>query len=204
MDGLLVPHIAAGSLALVSALTALTTHKGGKLHRYAGQLYFASMVIIFITAVIMSLQTSNIFLLLVALFSFYLAFSGWRFARNRSGNPHWIDWLAVSVLAFSGMLMWFLALQSYPKFSSASVPLGVFGLIAIVLSFFDARSHRDRAARGKVRIAKHLANMLGGTIAVSTAVLVVNISFAPAWLGWILPTILTLPVIIWWGKKVKA
>ena len=100
--------------------------------------------------------------------------------------------------------MWLLVVDHYPKWGSASVTLGVFGFIAIALGLSDARSHRDRTATGKIRIAKHLTSMLGGTIAVLTAVLVVNVSFTPVWLGWVLPTVLMVPVIIWWSKKVKS
>ena len=100
--------------------------------------------------------------------------------------------------------MWFLAFKDFPQFSSTSVTLTVFGFIALALGFADARSNHDRAATGKIRIAKHLVNMLGGTIAVMTAVLVVNVSLTPPWLGWVLPTIFMLPVIVWWSRKVKA
>ena len=100
--------------------------------------------------------------------------------------------------------MWFLAFKDFPQFSSTSVTLTVFGFIALALGFAGARSHHDRAATGKIRIAKHLVNMLGGTIAVMTAVLVVNVSLTPPWLGWVLPTIFMLPVIVWWSRKVKA
>ncbi len=204
MNGLLTLHIVAGSLALVSAGAALAVKKGGRSHKRVGSTFFYSMVVIFLTAVTMAVLTSNTFLFLVALFSFYLAFSGWRFARNRSGEPQWVDWLAVIIMVSSGLLMGFLAFKDYPQFTSTSVTLSVFGSIAIVLGLADTKSHRDRAATGKVRIAKHLTNMLGGTIAVVTAVLVVNVSMTPPWLGWILPTILMLPVIIWWRRKVKA
>ena len=204
MNGLLALHIVAGSLALVSAGAAMAVKKGGQSHKWAGSTFFYSMVVIFLTAVIMAVLTSNTFLFLVALFSFYLAFSGWRFARNRSGEPHWIDWLAVIIMGLSGLLMVLLAFKDYPQFTSTSVTLNVFGFIAIVLGLADTKSHRDRAATGKVRIAKHLTNMLGGTIAVVTAVLVVNVSMTPPWLGWILPTTLMLPVIIWWGRKVQG
>ena len=43
------------------------------------------MTIIFHTAIPMSMAAGNVFLFLVAIFSFYLAFSGIRFARNRAG-----------------------------------------------------------------------------------------------------------------------
>ena len=44
--------------------------------------------------------------------------------------------------------------------------------------------------------------MMGGTIAVITAVLVVNVNIEPVWIWWVLPTALITPVISWWNVKV--
>ena len=44
--------------------------------------------------------------------------------------------------------------------------------------------------------------MMGGTIAVITAVLVVNPPSDPEWVWWVLPTALIVPVIFWWVRKV--
>ena len=90
MNGLLALHIVAGSLALVSAGAALAVKKGGRSHKWAGSTFFYSMTVIFLTAVIMAVLTSNTFLFLVALFSFYLAFSGWRFAKIEVASLN--DW----------------------------------------------------------------------------------------------------------------
>ena len=50
--GILLPiHIAAGSVALLSAASALLTEKGKKFHVLIGKAYFWSMVIIFLTAI---------------------------------------------------------------------------------------------------------------------------------------------------------
>ena len=45
-------------------------------------------------------------------------------------------------------------------------------------------------------------HILVGTIAVITAVLVVNPPSNPEWIWWVLPTALIVPVIFWWNVKV--
>ena len=45
-------------------------------------------------------------------------------------------------------------------------------------------------------------HILAGTIAVVTAVLVVNVDMEPQGLPWILPTVILVPVISWWNWKV--
>ena len=64
--------------------------KGQKLHILSGRTYFWGMAIIFLTAIPMSIVSANIFLFLVAIFSFYLAYWGPRFARNRKGTENFL------------------------------------------------------------------------------------------------------------------
>ena len=44
--------------------------------------------------------------------------------------------------------------------------------------------------------------MMGRTIAVVTAVLVVNINVEPKRIFWIFPTVLINPLIFWWYNKI--
>ena len=202
MQILLPIHILAGTIALLSAIMAVLSEKGKKLHVLSGRTYFWCMVTIFLTAIPMSIITSNIFLFLIAFFSFYFAFSGIRFARNRKGIATTSDWIAVGLMILSGVGMWTLAAVLFMNNNSMYIPLLVFGFGAIVLGYGDFKSHKNKTAIGKERIGKHLQNMIGGTIAVITAVLVVNVKIEPVWIWWVLPTVLIFPVIIWWRIKV--
>ena len=201
--GILLPiHIAAGSVALLSAASALLTEKGKKFHVLIGKAYFWSMVIIFLTAIPMSIITGNVFLFLIAIFSFYLAFSGMRFAKNRTGVPTRVDLIAVNFMFLSGVGMWILAIIFFIDNNFQFITLTVFGFLALFLGYGDFQTFKDQTAIGKERIAKHLTNMMGATIAVVTAVLVVNPPSNPEWVWWILPTVLITPIIFWWNKKV--
>ena len=202
MGILLSIHILAGSVALLSSASALLTEKGKKFHVLIGKAYFWSMVIIFLTAIPMSIITGNVFLFLIAIFSFYLAFSGMRFAKNRTGVPTRVDLIAVNFMFLSGVGMWILAIIFFIDNDSQFITLTVFGFLALFLGYGDFQTFKNQTAIGKERIAKHLTNMMGGTIAVVTAVLVVNPPSNPEWVWWILPTVLITPIIFWWNKKV--
>ena len=202
MQILLPIHILAGTIALLSAIMAVLSEKGKKLHLLSGRTYFWCMVAIFLTAIPMSIITSNIFLFLIAFFSYYFAFSGIRFARNRKGIATTSDWIAVGLMILSGVGMWTLAAVLFMNNNSMSIPLLVFGFGAIVLGYGDFKSHKNKTAIGKERIVRHLVSMIAGTIAVITAVLVVNVKIEPVWIWWVLPTVLIFPVIIWWRIKV--
>ena len=204
MEILLPIHIASGSIALFSAALALSTEKGKKFHVLSGKSYFWGMVLIFLTAIPLSILKGNVFLFLIAIFSFYLAFSGIRFARNRSGVPVRVDLIAVNFMFLSGAGMWILAIIFFINNDSQFITLIVFGFLALSLGYGDFRVFKNETAKGKERIAKHLTNMLGGTIAVVTAVLVVNPPTDPEWVWWILPTFLITPLIFRWNKKVLS
>ncbi len=202
MAQVLLPiHILAGTIALLCAALAVSSEKGKKFHVLSGRTYFWCMVAIFLTAIPMSIISSNIFLFLIAVFSFYLAFSGMRFARNRKGVATTLDWVAVSLMILSGAGMWILAGIYFTNNDSQYIPLLVFGFLALFLGYGDYSSHKNKTATGKERLAKHLTNMLGGTIAAITAVLVVNPPSDPEWVWWVLPTVLVTPVIVRWNKK---
>ena len=202
MGILLSTHILAGTIALFCAGLALLSEKGKKIHVTSGRIYFWSMAGIFLTAIPMSIISSNTFLFLIAIFSFYLAFAGMRFAKNRKGIATTIDWIAVSLMILSGLGMWALAITYFINNNSQYITLFVFGFIALALGYLDYKSHKNKTATGKERIAKHLTNMMAGTIAVVTAVLVVNPPFEPEWVWWVLPTALITPVIFWWNTKI--
>lgn len=202
MRALLILHILSGAIALFSAALALSTEKGKKFHVLSGKSYFWAMVLIFLTAIPMSILNSNVFLFLIAIFSFYLAFSGKRFARNRKGIPARLDLIAVNFMFLSGAGMWILAIIFFINNDSQFITLIVFGFLALSLGYGDFQTFKNQTATGKERIAKHLTNMMGGTIAVVTAVLVVNPPADPEWVWWIVPTVLITPVISWWNKKV--
>ena len=205
---LLILHIAAGSIALLSAVLALVTAKGGANHVKTGQVYALGMTVIFLTAVPLAMLGTNIFLLLIAVFSFYLVFAGWRFARNRRGRPQPVDWAAVVILGLTGLGMWGYGAVLGMQEDAQWVTMVIFGAIAVALALADTHFHhrlaQGQSRAGKQRIQRHLTNMLAGTIATVTAVMVVNVDLNPVWIPWILPTVVITPLIIWWNRRVSG
>ena len=199
---LLAVHIASGSVALLTAAVALITQKGGIRHIRAGRSYAISMTLVFLTAIPLAFLGASVFLLLIAVFSFYLVFAGWRFAHNYEGSPHPVDWTAIAAMGLTGLGMWGYAAVIASQGDSQWVTMVLFGFIALALSVADARFYRAANIRGPQRIARHLTNMMAGTIATITAVVVVNLDTNPAWLGWVLPTLLITPLIVWWNVRI--
>lgn len=199
---LLTVHIAAGSVALLTAALAVFTPKGRKWHILSGRVYAVAMSLVFLTAVPLALLGADVFLLLIAFFSFYLVFAGWRFARNRRGRPGAVDWAATATMLTTGLGMGVYAGMLAGAGDSQWITMTVFAAIAVALGVADGLYHRLRRATGGRRISRHLTNMLAGTIATITAVLVVNVSMEPVWIPWIAPTVVITPFIAWWNVRV--
>ncbi len=197
----LAVHIAAGSISLATAGVALVTAKGGRWHVLAGRIYAVGMTVVFLTAIPLALLVSSSFLFMIALFSFYLVFAGWRFARNRRRRAHPVDWVAVAAIVMTGLAMWGYAVVLALDGSSHWVTMFVFGGIAIALGLADVWFHWTQPG-GARRVSRHLTNMMAGTIATITAVTVVNVDMDPVWVPWILPTVVITPLIVWWNVRI--
>lgn len=200
---LLTVHIICGSICLLSAIGALTVAKGKYWHRSLGTIFFFAMTGIFLTAIPLALLFRNLFLVLIAIFSFYLAFTGRRFAQNRSGKPTNVDWLVIIVMILTSIAMITTGFFYYPSGSYQAITLIVFGMIGLISSASDLISYHKHQAVGRMRIVKHLSAMLGAFIAALTAFSVTNLHISPPIVLWLGPTIVMLPVIFYWQYRIK-
>ena len=202
---LLVLHIGAGFTALGSGLIAAGNKIFNRAHHWhvrVGRIFFAAMCVVFVTAVPLSILRANAFLLLIAIFSFYLAFSGWCYARNRTGTPQRIDWIrAISMLLCSAAMAVY-GVQLLSAGNNGGTVMLVFGGIGTLLGFTDIRIIRTGGVHGKDRIARHLTMMLAATIATITAFLVVNVNFHPGLVLWLAPTVVIVPLIALMRRRV--
>ncbi len=201
---LLVIHVICGSTALLSSFVAMCVAKGEHQHRRFGSYFFYGMTGVFVTAIPIALLKHNLFLFLIALFSYYLAFTGWRYAKNRHGVPTRLDWgVTIGMLIVSIFMLALGFMKHWPE-QYQSMTLIVFGAIGTFFSLGDIKTFSYQVAVGKERIAKHLSAMLGATIAALTAFVVTNIHIQPKIILWLGPTVLIVPFIAWWQRKVLA
>lgn len=199
---LLVIHITCGSVALLSAFGAMLTGKGQDKHRFLGKIFFYGMTGILITAIPLALMKHNLFLFLIALFSYYLAFSGWRYAKNRRGLPSKWDWMIGFIMLTASLTMIFFSIYHFQRNDFKTIVLLIFGMIGSIFSLSDLKTYYYRNGLGKQRIVKHLSGMMGAMIATVTAFSVTNIPLKSPIILWLGPTILLVPLIAWWKHKV--
>lgn len=202
---LLITHITAGFAALIGAAGAVSTKTiipNHLWHTRFGSVFFYGMVLVFLTTVPMTIIRPNIFLLLIGIFSFYLAWSGWRMAVNRSGDAKLADKLGIIVMGTAAVIMIGLGVWILSAGDGNGVTLTIFGAIGGGFSLKDYRQYKKGPVKGKERISAHLSAMMGATIAAVTAFLVVNIQTDPVWIAWIAPTAVIVPFIVYLNRKV--
>jgi uncharacterized membrane protein len=192
-------HIAGGMAALFSGLAAILAPKGRRIHNLAGRVFFYGMMTVALTALVMGSLHWSPFLLHIAVFSFTLTYAGWRSIRNKSLRPHSLDWLVMGLGLLNGI--WMVA--------TLNIVLVVFGLLQGINAANDLRIflrlRRALPLPPKAWLLRHIGSMLGAYIATTTAFLVVNVrDVEPAWLPWLLPTVLGTPLIAYWTRRVRS
>ena len=193
-------------LALVLAPLAMLTVKGGRAHRRWGKIYFWSMLVVASTAAVLALWRPQIFLALLAVFSFYLAFTGYR-ALSRKRPTHGEraragDWAAALVtFAASAALAVLGLVRPGPSWERLGVVPVVFGVLGMVLAGVDLARFARPPADPRAWWFAHMGGMLGSYIAAVSAFSVVNFTFLPTAVRWLWPT--ALGISIWIAYKVR-
>lgn len=199
-QGNLWVHIISGMVALVVAPGAMLTRKGGRWHRRWGQLYFWSMAVVALTAVVMSLMRSGLFLLLVAVFSFYLAFTGVRALHRKRFDLQADRWdggaagiAFLSSLGLAGYGAWTLIAET-----GLGVVALVFGLLGGGLAGRDLWRLRHPSSDPRAWFFIHMTRMLAAYIATVSAFSVVNFTFLPPAVRWLWPTVVgSIGIALW-------
>ena len=88
------------------------------------------MSLVFISALHLSFIAVpiNWFLFGIAIFSYYLAFTGFRAGKERKNLPSTIDWITTCVMLFSTVFMLVLGVQLLWNQNNLGVVLIIFGL----------------------------------------------------------------------------
>jgi uncharacterized membrane protein len=202
-------HIAAGFVALVVAPVAMLTVKGGPTHRRWGKVYFWTMAVVALTALLLAVYRPVIFLALVAVFSFYAALSAYRVLfrkRPESGQgPRALDWAAALVtLTASAALVVLGIARPGATFQRLGTVAIVFGLLGLGLAGKDIVRFVRPAANRNAWWFDHMGGMLGSYIAVVTAFSVVNFAFMPLVVRWLWPTVVGTPLIVAWIRYYRT
>jgi uncharacterized membrane protein len=198
-----VVHIACGFAAFFIAPVALATAKGGIQHRRWGKVYFWAMAVVAATALILSLYRPIVFLALVAVFSFYMAFSGYRVLYHKHPDqgekPSAMDWIGAILMLGAGAVLIILGILQptglWTRLSTVALAFGITGIFFGVRDvWFFVQTPKDQ----HFWWYNHMGGMIGSYIAAVSAFSVVNFTFLPTAVRWLWPSAIGVPAILLW------
>lgn len=195
-------HATFGAIALFAGLISIIAKKGETIHRKFGLIFFYSMLLSAIIAMVVAVLPNHEspFLFAVGIFSLYFVLTGNRALNFKRKNPVLkIDkWISI-IMIITGVLM-----ISLPVIltKSINIILTVFAIIGIIFSVRDLALFKkpERLRKGWLKL--HLGKMLGGYISAATAFVVVN-EFFSSFYGWFIPGIIGGFIITYWIRKMN-
>ncbi|MFB5944900.1 hypothetical protein [Albibacterium profundi] len=195
-------HATFGGFALLAGLVSIIARKGKNIHRKSGLIFFYSMILSGIIAMIVAVLPNHEspFLFAVGIFSLYFVLTGKRALRFKRKNPDLkIDKLISIIMIITGVLMISLPIILT---KSTNIILVVFAIIGIIFSVRDLTLFKNSEQLRKGWLKLHLGKMLGGYISATTAFVVVN-EFFPSFYGWFIPSIVGGFIITYWMIKMN-
>ena len=195
----LIVHISSGFLGLLCGTIAIMKTHFIKIHKKAGIIFFYAMVFIFTTSTIMCFLKTNIFLLLVGFFSFYLACTGYRVLQLKSIyknnlKPQFIDYAIAITGIVAGISIYILAYLLFIQGSNFGFVCVMLGSVSLFLGILDIRKFSVIITDKFYWMRAHSIRMAGAYVATVTAFIVVNIQINQGWILWILPTFIIIPI----------
>ena len=207
---LIIFHVIAGFTAFLIGPFAIFSDKFGKPHRITGRVFSIAMAVVFITSIIVCIYKNNVFLFMVAFFSFYSVVSGVRILKlKKLGTQHfarWYDWAVHGIFLITCISFLSYAIYLYSKhgFNVLSVLCALFAIGGFFSTRANVKPFFKKAQKPGFWLDYHRANMIGAYVATVTAFSAQQLHFMPMILQWIWPTLLIVPASRYFNKKYQS
>ncbi|SEC35427.1 hypothetical protein SAMN04489761_2758 [Tenacibaculum sp. MAR_2009_124] len=199
---LIVIHASFGGIALIGGLISMVAKKGGVIHKKSGLVFYYSMILCGLSAMIVAVlpKHESPFLFAVGIFSLYFVLTGNRALNfKRKKTDLIIDKFISIIMIITGVLMIILPVLLT---DSLNIILTVFAIVGIMFSVRDLILFKNPERLKKGWLKLHLGKMIGGYISATTAFVVVN-NFFPSFYGWFVPGIIGSFIIAYWMRKLN-
>ncbi|HCS21544.1 MAG TPA: hypothetical protein DIW47_13455 [Bacteroidetes bacterium] len=208
----LILHIIGGTLGLLSGTINILMKKGNKRHKQNGKLFVYGMLTAGFSSLVLALLHPNIFLFMTGVFTLYMVGTGSRYIRLRlvgiNQKPKLLDWSLTISMLFGGIFLisqGIYFLLNSTLFGWVYVTFGLFGFLFVK---GDLDNYMGKFRFKNYWLLAHVSRMTGGYIASVTAFLVVNTHHLPVPLPlvfiWLFPSLIIVPFIIIWTKKLAV
>ncbi len=202
-------HIAGGFAGLLCGTISAASKKGSNLHKTAGKIFFWGMLMASVAALILSNlpEHHNIFLFAVGGFTLYMICSGYRivFLKRlfKTGSTSFtvLDYLISLFGLCFGFFLVYLSISNIYEGNNFGIVPGLFGIVCMNYARMDFKMLFQKLSIKEFWMPNHISRMMGAMIASYTAFLVVNLKIQPAWVLWVLPTLIGSGLISYFLRK---
>lgn len=205
---LIIIHASVGGIGFITGPGALMVQKGGKLHRTFGKIFYWAMIV----AASLSLVVSNMpkhesfFLFTIGIFTLYMVLSGRRFLAlkglHKDQKASTFDWALAIIMTIGVGFMIGYGIK-WTSTNILGIALIVFALLALRYVVSSVLLFMKKNVKPNSWLIEHIGRMIGANIAAFTAFLVVNNLNLPPLVAWLSPTIVFVPLIIYFTAKEK-
>jgi hypothetical protein len=151
---------------------------------------------------VLALIHPNSFLFIVGIFTLYMNLTGRSYLKfKRKGAViNFKDAIPTIGMIIAAFFFVIVGIKTINKDSFGWVLLA-FAFISLRFVAADYMFFKGKSKFANQWLLSHLQRMIGTYIASLTAFLVVNIDFNPAFVIWLAPTVLIVPLIVYWSRK---
>lgn len=157
MNAVMVAHITAGSIAVLSGYLAVAARKGGRQHALAGTWFFGSMMLLGVTAAMLEpFRTPQPGSPIIGIMVCYFVGTSWMTARRRDGRPGMFEKIAcAAVLAMAAAMI----IGGVNRTVAQPGDALALGCICLLAGLLDLNFILRGKLSGAQRIARHLWRM---------------------------------------------
>jgi uncharacterized membrane protein len=208
----LVFHIFAGTLGLLSGTAAMSFRKGSRRHRVTGNVFVVSMLGLAASGAYLGFMKHQVLNGSMGVLTLYLVATAWWTARHRDGEVGIFDFgaLMVPLAVGIGLASYGLEAANSQTGSKGGFPAQayfIFGSVALLFAAGDVRMLMRGGVSGARRIARHLGRMCFALFISTGSLFLGQQQVSPASLRktnvLLLLAILPLILLIFWRVRVS-
>ena len=209
---IVILHITAGTVGLLSGAAAMSFRKGSRPHRVAGNVFFTSMLTASAAGTYLGFRNSEMDNVLGGILVLYLLATAWVTARRTDGETGIFDWVGFLVALAVGVVSVTYAIEAAnsPTGTKDGLPASGYWFpisVALISAAGDARMLLCGGLSGAQRVARHLWRMCFALFIASASIFLARPQLFPALLSktHVLSLLGILPLIlmIFWLLRVR-
>ena len=209
---ILVLHISAGILGLLSGTVAMSFRKGSRGHRVAGKVFVISMLSMAVFAVYLAFMKSQVTNVIGGVLTFYLVGTAWATAKRKDGETGIFDWVALVFALVVGVIQVAFGIEAVRsltglKYGYPAALYFIFGSLALLAAAGDVRMLARGGLFGVQRITRHLWRMCFALFFATGSFFLGQQQVFPAFMRntnvLFIPAFLPLILMIFWLVRVR-